>query len=582
MRDQRAMVSETLAAYPPKLKGEDRDIARRTIAREDPGRADRQRADDPLQRGSSRPRSRPPAGSAVPRVVIVVGPSGAATDRYRAQAREAAAVARRYTADVTELYSPNATWPAVRHALQGASVVIYMGHGNGWPSPYRDALYPPTQNGFGLNPSAGGNVQTIGREKLVRPIQRVRLRTISLPIDPARDRANTATAARAANTRTDSAAPRGTPSCRATSCASGRAPRPMSPTRSWRTPVFSMNSTRCPSAASRDMISWCPCQMKSQSIDEMQMMSCRWVISARPWRLPSSTSLGRQPFLGDLLDAVARLRRCAVRRRPSAPRAPGRAGRRRSRRQIQRCHRAPRAGRRRPVITVSVEPGSRDATTGSPHAIASSSAMGRPSRAEGRGCRLGVASRCPLVPTHPAEAPINSCQLIMDNDVRRQLLQRLEVVPKRLLHEVVLLDAGARTVDRMDRFSRRRRFSMMGCAPVFAAQLGRLRNARWRLAPSVHQEMPVESERLNDAQALHQRERGAVREAEVLIRKPLGDVPCGPMSVASKGRTGTRASRSVSQNLTAAGRPRWDAMSVQASAITRSDVTNRPGTASDR
>ncbi len=97
------------------------------------------------------------AASPIPRVVIVVGPAGAATDRYRAQARDAAAVARRYTADVTELYSPHATWPAVRAALQGASVVIYMGHGNGWPSPYRDSLYPPTQNGFGLNPSADGN-----------------------------------------------------------------------------------------------------------------------------------------------------------------------------------------------------------------------------------------------------------------------------------------------------------------------------------------------------------------------------------------------------------------------------------------
>ncbi len=97
------------------------------------------------------------AEAPVPRVVIVVGPSGAATDRYRAEARDAAAVARRYTADVTELYSPNATWPAVRQALQGASVVIYMGHGNGWPSPYRDALYPPTQNGFGLNAVTGGS-----------------------------------------------------------------------------------------------------------------------------------------------------------------------------------------------------------------------------------------------------------------------------------------------------------------------------------------------------------------------------------------------------------------------------------------
>ncbi|MEJ7748733.1 MAG: hypothetical protein WKF56_05495 [Candidatus Limnocylindrales bacterium] len=100
-------------------------------------------------------RSRP-----VPRVVIVVGPSGEATDRYRAEARSAAALARRYTKDVTEIYSPDATWPAVRRALQGASLVVYMGHGNGWPSKYRDRLFRPTQNGFGLNPTPNGNDAT--------------------------------------------------------------------------------------------------------------------------------------------------------------------------------------------------------------------------------------------------------------------------------------------------------------------------------------------------------------------------------------------------------------------------------------
>ncbi|MBA3235195.1 MAG: hypothetical protein H0T59_04250 [Chloroflexi bacterium] len=96
-------------------------------------------------------------GNAVPRVVFIVGPAGSATDNYRAEARAAAAIARRYTPDVVELYSPNATWPAVRQALEGASLVVYMGHGNGWPSRYRSELYPPTQNGFGLNPSAGGS-----------------------------------------------------------------------------------------------------------------------------------------------------------------------------------------------------------------------------------------------------------------------------------------------------------------------------------------------------------------------------------------------------------------------------------------
>ncbi len=95
------------------------------------------------------------AASVVPKVVVIVGPSGVATNRYRSEAVKAAALARTYTPDVTEIYSPNATWPAVRAALQGASLVIYMGHGNGWPSRYRDSLYPPSQNGFGLNPRAG-------------------------------------------------------------------------------------------------------------------------------------------------------------------------------------------------------------------------------------------------------------------------------------------------------------------------------------------------------------------------------------------------------------------------------------------
>jgi hypothetical protein len=111
--------------------------------------------------------------ASVPKVVVVVGPAGSATDRYRAEARQAASVARRYTPDVTEIYSPNATWPAVKAALQGASLVIYMGHGNGWPSPYRDALYPPTQNGFGLNPSAGsGDVahQYFGESRIAASI----------------------------------------------------------------------------------------------------------------------------------------------------------------------------------------------------------------------------------------------------------------------------------------------------------------------------------------------------------------------------------------------------------------------------
>ncbi len=109
-----------------------------------------------------------------PKVVIIVGPTGAGmTDRFRAQGDEAARIARRYTPDVVKIYSPNATWPVVRDALQGASVVVYMGHGNGWPSKYRDSLYPPTQNGFGLNPHAGAGDthQYFGEERIAKEVR---------------------------------------------------------------------------------------------------------------------------------------------------------------------------------------------------------------------------------------------------------------------------------------------------------------------------------------------------------------------------------------------------------------------------
>ena len=95
-----------------------------------------------------------------PKVVLIVGPAGPATDGYRALADQAAAAASEFTPNVVKVYSPNATWPAVRRALDGASIVVYLGHGNGWPSRYRTSLYPPGQNGFGLNPTAGGDDDT--------------------------------------------------------------------------------------------------------------------------------------------------------------------------------------------------------------------------------------------------------------------------------------------------------------------------------------------------------------------------------------------------------------------------------------
>jgi hypothetical protein len=89
------------------------------------------------------------------KVVIIVGPTHGATDSYRADADQAYAEAIKYTSNVKKVYSPNATWTAVKNATVGANIVIYFGHGNGWPSPYTYDPEYKTKDGFGLNATAG-------------------------------------------------------------------------------------------------------------------------------------------------------------------------------------------------------------------------------------------------------------------------------------------------------------------------------------------------------------------------------------------------------------------------------------------
>jgi flagellar hook assembly protein FlgD len=86
-----------------------------------------------------------------PKVVIIVGPVAGSTSYYKSDADAAAAEARKYTTNVVKIYTPHATWAKAKAALQGASIVIYMGHGNGWPSPY-GPFQPYTKDGLGLNP----------------------------------------------------------------------------------------------------------------------------------------------------------------------------------------------------------------------------------------------------------------------------------------------------------------------------------------------------------------------------------------------------------------------------------------------
>lgn len=95
-----------------------------------------------------------PVAAATPRpkAVIIVGPSGL----DRANKEDAARIAKQATAAgmrVVSVITPRATWKRVVRVIQGASLVVYLGHGNGNPGP--NGSGDDTHNGFGLNPRNG-------------------------------------------------------------------------------------------------------------------------------------------------------------------------------------------------------------------------------------------------------------------------------------------------------------------------------------------------------------------------------------------------------------------------------------------
>ena len=94
------------------------------------------------------------AAAAGKKVVVIVGPSGSSTSNYIYNAKKLAAQARSYGASVYEIYSPYATWAKVKAVAQGANVLIYLGHGNGWPSPYKP-FSATSKDGLGLNATSG-------------------------------------------------------------------------------------------------------------------------------------------------------------------------------------------------------------------------------------------------------------------------------------------------------------------------------------------------------------------------------------------------------------------------------------------
>jgi hypothetical protein len=109
------------------------------------------------------------AAAARPLAVIVVGPVEGLTAYYKRDARRIASQLRELGARVRLVASPWATWSRVKTAARGANLFVYLGHGNGYPSPY-GRFNPKKMNGLGLN-AAGGrghwNVRYFG-ESYVR------------------------------------------------------------------------------------------------------------------------------------------------------------------------------------------------------------------------------------------------------------------------------------------------------------------------------------------------------------------------------------------------------------------------------
>ena len=112
-----------------------------------------------------------------PRAVIIVGPTEGQTNGYVDDAQSVAADAAGHGMDVVKLYDSSsyntharpgtggilaATWQNVVKYVNGAdggqpaTIVVYMGHGNGWPNPYPPGhMMPDRVDGFVLDYTSG-------------------------------------------------------------------------------------------------------------------------------------------------------------------------------------------------------------------------------------------------------------------------------------------------------------------------------------------------------------------------------------------------------------------------------------------
>ena len=128
-----------------------------------------------------------PAAAAAPKVAVIVGPVGSLSDMYRSMANEVATAATAAGATVVKAYSPNATWAQVKTAVAGANVIVYFGHGNGFPNPYGSNELTDRSNGWGLNTSTKtGDQDSWSAGTLVYCGERALLGTLTASDDAAR------------------------------------------------------------------------------------------------------------------------------------------------------------------------------------------------------------------------------------------------------------------------------------------------------------------------------------------------------------------------------------------------------------
>ena len=124
---------------------------------------------------------------AAPKVAVIVGPVATLTNAYRSMANEVATAATAAGATVVKAYSPSATWANVKAAVNGANVIVYFGHGNGYPNPYGSTELTDRSNGWGLNTTTtNGDLDSWAAGTLVYCGERALLGTLTSADDPAR------------------------------------------------------------------------------------------------------------------------------------------------------------------------------------------------------------------------------------------------------------------------------------------------------------------------------------------------------------------------------------------------------------